>query len=570
MQLSEFARLYQVRGSQLMWFLGAGASANADVPTAGDMIADFKASIYASRQGVTLEQIGDLGDPRTREMLQRYFDTLGGFPPAGADDEYAAYFEEAYPKEADRQRYLAEWLRGAHPSFGHLVLAALLIEGRARHVWMTNMDRCVEDAVAQLGSTADLIVASLGEPELARNTLNDGRIPLAAKLHGDYQSRRLKNTAPELATQDADMRTSLVDACLHGGLVVIGYSGRDHSVMDALQDAASRERPFPAGLFWIHRGDHPLHPSVNKLIDTARAQGAEAEVIEAPTFDEVMGDVLALQKGMRPDLVAKVNARREVRLVDSPLPEARGGFPVVRTNALPVTSWPTVAVFVPTQRRPSWPELREVTAGSDILVAPSGNGVLAFGREAEITRALSSFGPRGVEARGIDPSTWSSNEQYLFNSAMTRAIVRGLPLLPLERRVHRLLIPQDSIRDPRFVQITKIVGPLRGTLQVSGLEWAEGVELQLVHRVSRLWLLVRPVTWVARGSEEAEDERRVFVNARYEKRWNLPANTLLEAWVTILVGTTGRDVCAFNLPEGGTDALFRIEATTAFSARATR
>lgn len=69
----EFVRVYQVRGPQLMWLLGAGASANAGAPTAADMILEFKALLYASRERVSLVQIGDLADPRTRAMLQQSF-----------------------------------------------------------------------------------------------------------------------------------------------------------------------------------------------------------------------------------------------------------------------------------------------------------------------------------------------------------------------------------------------------------------------------------------------------------------------------------------------------------------
>src|SRR5438105_9370032 len=140
MKFSEFARIYQVRGAQMMWFLGAGASANANVPTASDMIWEFKASLYASREKVSLAELGDLGDPRTRAVLQRYFDTHVGYPAAGDDDEYAILFEEAHPREEDRRRYLDERVRDARPSFGHRVLAVLLREGRARHVWTTNVD----------------------------------------------------------------------------------------------------------------------------------------------------------------------------------------------------------------------------------------------------------------------------------------------------------------------------------------------------------------------------------------------------------------------------------------------
>lgn len=566
MDIRDFVRLYQVRGPQLNWLLGAGASANAGAPTAGDMISEFKASIYASREKVALELLGDLGDPRTREMLQRYFDTLGGFPPRGADDEYSRYFEEAYPKDADRQRYIDERVRVARPTFGHLVLALLLLQRRARHAWTTNMDRCIEDAVAQLTSLTEIVIADLGEPEKARRALDEGRLPIVAKLHGDYQSRHLKNSGPELAAQDADMRAALVDACGHGGLVVVGYSGRDRSVMDALREAASSTRPFPAGLFWIHRGDHPLHPAVTELIERVREQGAEAEVLEAPTFDEVMGDVLALQTGLAPEMLAKVNARRPVRLVESPLPEVTGRFPILRTNAFPISSWPTLARYVPCGVAPDWRALRDALGAARVLAAPLGRGVLAFGDDTVLKASLAPFRPGPLEFRPLDPASAGASEQYLLMTALANAIARDRPLTVRSRRTHRLLIPAASERETVFAPIRAIVGDLTGKLPASGLPWAEGIELQLVHALDRVFVVARPITHVDPGEREADLERTEFVNKRYEKRYNLPSSALLDAWRDLLIGPAAREVRALGF-DGGTDAVFRIEPTTAFSYR---
>ena len=80
---------------------------------------------------------------------------------------------------------------------------------------------------------------------------------MEVKLHGDFRSRRLKNTTDELRQQDATLRQLLVEACGRFGLVVAGYSGRDSSIMDTLDEATSRPGSFPAGLFWLHRGDDP-------------------------------------------------------------------------------------------------------------------------------------------------------------------------------------------------------------------------------------------------------------------------------------------------------------------------
>lgn len=46
-----------------------------------------------------------IDDPRVRERIQRHFNE-GGRPIAGDPDEYAHYFEKAYPDEVDRRRYI--------------------------------------------------------------------------------------------------------------------------------------------------------------------------------------------------------------------------------------------------------------------------------------------------------------------------------------------------------------------------------------------------------------------------------------------------------------------------------
>jgi hypothetical protein len=101
--LPEFIRLFDVRAPQIMWFLGSGASVAAGVPTAWDLIWEFKRRIYCSEQRVSLAVVDDLTNPAIRRRIQRYFDGVGSFPPEGSDDEYPAYFEATYRSEKDRR-----------------------------------------------------------------------------------------------------------------------------------------------------------------------------------------------------------------------------------------------------------------------------------------------------------------------------------------------------------------------------------------------------------------------------------------------------------------------------------
>ena len=123
---ASFLRQYQLRSSQIMWFLGAGASRAAGIKTAGDMIWDFKRRLYISEKKSSALSITDISDRRVQKKLQDYFDNKGSFPPAGSEEEYSAYFESTYPSSRDRRAYIDELVSRGQPSYGHLALALLM------------------------------------------------------------------------------------------------------------------------------------------------------------------------------------------------------------------------------------------------------------------------------------------------------------------------------------------------------------------------------------------------------------------------------------------------------------
>ena len=54
----------------------------------------------------------------------------------------------------------------------------------------------------------------------------------------------------ELRHQDVLLRRIVVDCCGRYGLIVVGYSGRDDSIMDALEETLEEDASYPRGLFW--------------------------------------------------------------------------------------------------------------------------------------------------------------------------------------------------------------------------------------------------------------------------------------------------------------------------------
>ena len=160
--VAEFLRAYPLRAGNMMWLLGAGASATAGVPTAYHMIWEFKRAIYCSDHRLPIKVCEDLSDQTLRNRLQAYFDGKGSFPACDSAEEYAYYFEAAYPSDADRRRYIDEKIKEASPSFGHKVLATLMGIGKANVAWTTNFDRLIEDAYSMMhGSNSRLIAVNL-------------------------------------------------------------------------------------------------------------------------------------------------------------------------------------------------------------------------------------------------------------------------------------------------------------------------------------------------------------------------------------------------------------------------
>ncbi len=140
LSLDELARVHVVRGGQLMWLIGAGASAAAGVPTAGRMIDEFRQLIYATVHGVPLAALS-LAEPAIRDRIERFFADHPDYPDPGDPGEYPALFEAAWSAPADRRAYLEGKLVMGKSAFGNFGLAVLAALGRAPVVWTPNFDR---------------------------------------------------------------------------------------------------------------------------------------------------------------------------------------------------------------------------------------------------------------------------------------------------------------------------------------------------------------------------------------------------------------------------------------------
>lgn len=567
-ELDDFARRFAMRASNLMWFLGAGASASAGIPTAFDMVWEFKQHLFVSQRRVSLKTVSDLSNPVIRSQLQSFIDASGGLPAAGTPQEYATLFEAVWPNEGDRKSYIQGKLAGAKPSYGHFALASLMRANLTKIAWTTNFDPLVADACAKVyDGTGPLTTVALDAPDLALEAIGAERWPVEIKLHGDFRSRRLKNTGDELRHQDARLRRVLVDSCRRWGLVVVGYSGRDDSVMDALAEAIDHPDAFPSGLFWLHRGEELPAPRVISLMEVSARKGIDGGIVRIENFDETLRDLVRLQDGIDTKFLDTFASERR-RWTPAATASGKRSFPIVRLNALPVELAPTVCRRVACKIGGHAEVVAAAAAAQvDILVTRKKVGVLAFGTDADVRLAfekyeIAEFDLHPIETRRL---RYDSSERGLLREAMSRALAREHGLCLTRRRTVDHLVPKE-IGDLNWKALVKIVGRLAGTVPgCPELTWQEGIGVRLDWADERLWLLIEPRTIFEGVTAENRSFATDFGRERSVRRYNRFLDTLISFWAEKLANG-GKDLRALNV-SGGVDAVFRLGAERGFSQR---
>lgn len=565
--LDDFARRFSLRGKNLMWFLGAGASASAGVPTAMDLIWEFKRSLFVSQNpGAGLMSV-DLSQPSVRNRIDAHIESIPGIPVAGSENEYAVLFETAYPAEADRRAFLDAKLSGAKPSYGHIALATLMRHGHARVLWTTNFDALVADSCAHVyDTTSALTTVDLNSADQVKSVLADERWPIEIKLHGDFRFRRLRNTSDELRHQDARLRRALVDLSSRFGLIVCGYSGRDDSVMDALNEAVLTKGAFPAGLFWLLRRNDYRAPAVQQLLNRAVARGVEAAAVAVESFDETLRDLVSLVEGIDSTKLQEFSRQREPW---SPAPRLssrrRNGWPVVRLNAVPILAMPAQCRRVVCNIGGTREVRRAVeAAGVDVLAVRSQGGVLAFGADSEVRKAFGPFEIEDFDLHSFDRRRlrYESTDRGLLGDALGRAICRrhGLKLVSKDR-----VAPTDP-NATSWARLRAAVGPLHGVVTgTPDLRWYEGSRLRLDWASDQLCLLVEPLIVFEGLAEANRHQASDFARQRTVQRYNRNLNQLLDFW-TQLLAANGEEMTTLGTALG-VDAAFALSTNTCFSRR---
>ena len=573
----QFLNLFPQRAPRLMWFLGAGASVSSGLPTAGTLIWDCKRRIYCSENRVPPSRFPDLEHPSFRAEVQSYFDSQPGTPKLGMNEEYSYYFNRYLPDEGDRHRYLRDKLHGTQPSYGHICLAALMATAKTRIIWTTNFDSLVERAYQTLqtkqASLPELNPIDLANTEVLTHCVANESWPILVKLHGDYKYKKLMNTTEELKSQDRTLRRELVNLCRLWGLVVVGYSGRDDSVMEALTDAAQTSPCYPQGLYWFVRSGSKPEAPVIELVETVRAAGAQAAVIEVGGFDELMEDVFLPHQDQMPiarDLVKASRPRR--RAVESNYGKA-AGWPLVRTNALEVTDYPATCTIFECKIGGAKEVNEAIDGHRDRLTASRRKqGVIAFGTKRDILRSFEGKEPSRFDVHPIEPRRfrYESQELGMFYDALCQGVTNATGLWRVPGKKGRILYFPATFEISReardFLSLSDGFRPVSQPKK-PGPFFHQAVSIALDYRDGRLWCVLEPtVVLTADGKAILQGTGKAsLIKEHLSSRYNSQSNHWLDFWVKFLSYHRGKPIRITFPDDENPEAEFKLSATTAYS-----
>lgn len=262
--------------SSFAFLLGAGTSVSSGIQSAAGCIREWKWLIYKSSNREALNNPTD-------EDIQLWLDQQEGFPKEGSVDEYSFYVEKAYPIESDRTKYFEALCSNKVPSIGYIFLALLNKYGILKSVWTTNFDGLTERTAHQINITP--ISVNLDNPERIFRSESQNEL-LYVALHGDYKYSKLKNTGKELDCQNRTFERRLKEYLVDKNLVVIGYSGRDKSIMNALSKVYKKKGG--GGLYWCGYKEGTPNQEVVSLLKIAQKSGRKAVYVPTLGFDDFM------------------------------------------------------------------------------------------------------------------------------------------------------------------------------------------------------------------------------------------------------------------------------------------
>jgi SIR2-like domain len=274
-------------------FLGAGASASSRIPTASGMVKHWQMKVFRS----LIEYADDDPmrfqawlDPDTVPNKKSEWVSDGTYAKwknevygsTRNDDDYSLLFGRFYPTRRERQLLIERLFDRKRPGPGYLFLGGLIAADIVNCVLTTNFDELLHDMLMRFYDIRPIVCAF--DSAVSGIRVRSKR-PKIIKLHGDFLYDNIKNMKNELRALDTNMEEKMREVCKDSGLVVVGYSGRDESVMHPIRDMLRKPDYLNMGLHWCFTSERTVP---NSVVELAENHEGKVTLYKIRSFDSLM------------------------------------------------------------------------------------------------------------------------------------------------------------------------------------------------------------------------------------------------------------------------------------------
>lgn len=234
-------------------FLGAGASVTSGIRTAGQLTDEWANELYERFKRVKS------ADPK---QAKGYFEKEH---PSwyNSDNPYSSLFEKKFDLPAQRRRFVEQEVDGKLPSIGYSYLVSLVDNNYFNTIFTTNFDDLINEAFYVFSNKRPIVCA---HDSSIRSVSITSKRPKIVKLHGDYLFDDIKSTLRETESLEQNTKEKFVEFCKEYGLIVVGYSGCDRSIMDVMEFLVKQENYLKNGIYWCLRPDDEVCHNLRNLI----------------------------------------------------------------------------------------------------------------------------------------------------------------------------------------------------------------------------------------------------------------------------------------------------------------
>ncbi|MET0623186.1 MAG: SIR2 family protein [Pyrinomonadaceae bacterium] len=249
-------------------FLGAGASVEAGIPTAAQLV--MRALRKRCEQSTSLAKpSAEMSDAEIEEWAQKE----GFYDPAGTDSKYAQVMKNLFKVPALRAEFFRRELHNARVSDGYRLLGELIGRGVFDTILTTNFDHLVRQGA---DAARPWPIEEVNSVEQYNSLTTFSQEPRILRLHGDFWHSNLRNTQEELSRTPRIIFEAAKKLFKSYGVIVVGYGGEDASLMHGLfpNELWQDETFLGSGLFWCDiREPTELAPRVKSFL----SEGGRAE-----------------------------------------------------------------------------------------------------------------------------------------------------------------------------------------------------------------------------------------------------------------------------------------------------